>query len=168
MKVYTRTGDQGQTSLASGERVAKTHPRLEAYGTLDELSSHIGLLLTELSDDALRTTLLDIQRTLFEIGARLASTQPYPLTLPVAEIEAEIDALAAPWRGFTLPGGCRAAAQAHVCRTVCRRFERRLLALPDAPTDIVQYANRLSDFLYVLALHLNKISGREENYWRKG
>lgn len=182
--IYTRHGDQGQTSLATGERVAKTHPRLEAYGTLDELSAHIGLLLADVTDETHREELLAIQRHLFTIGGQLASTGSAGVTPvsvaggtpapPVLALERAIDAADAPlggWRGFILPGGTRAAAQAHVCRTVCRRFERRLLALAadvDVAPDTLQYANRLSDYFFVLARHLNYLAGQEENYWRKG
>lgn len=174
--LYTRTGDTGTTSLATGERVAKTHPRLEAYGTLDELNAHIGLLLTSIDEETDRTCLTAIQNRLFTLGAALASSEDYPLALeePLACLERaidEADALRGPWRGFVLPGGTRAAALAHLCRTVCRRFERRLLALAadvDVAPDTLQYTNRLSDYFFVLARHLNYLAGQEENYWRKG
>ena len=176
--IYTRKGDSGMTSLATGERVRKDSLRLECYGTIDELNSHLGLLLAEVEEEAARQRLVGIQNTLFVIGAVLASPgrndTPCPITGNTIErLEHDIDATAEglpAWRGFTLPGGCRAAAQAHVCRTVCRRAERRMLALQaveDVQPQLLAYINRLSDFLYTLACNLNRISGTEEILWDK-
>ena len=179
--VYTRTGDAGTTSLAGGTRVPKTHIRLEAYGTVDELSSHLGLLAALLTEDADRNELITIQNNLFVVGASLASdttvSKPGPaatLTADAVEkLERAIDVAdepLPPWRGFTLPGGTQAAAQCHVCRTVCRRAERRILALAaEVPVDAVLqvYMNRLSDYLYVLARKINFMSGTDENLWQK-
>lgn len=166
MSLYTKTGDDGTTSLATGQRVMKTDPRLEAYGTIDELNSHIGLLLALAPRH--EALLLPIQNALFNIGAVLAGAPcPPSLHSAVPAIEAAIDALALPpWRGFTLPGGTQAAAQCHVCRTVCRRAERRILTVGDADADVSIYVNRLSDFFYALAIKLNQEAGVEENLWR--
>lgn len=173
-KIYTRTGDQGQTSLADGTRVSKTHPRLEAYGTVDELSSHLGLLASLISEESDCRFLRHIQQTLFTLSALLATedSSPYrPAPLPadaVAEMEQAIDELQTqvpPLRAFILPGGSVAAAQAHVCRTVCRRAERRILALREqAHVDeaVIRYINRLGDYLFVLARSLNIRNGIPE------
>lgn len=180
-KIYTRTGDGGQTSLVGGTRVCKTHPRLEAYGTIDELSSHLGLLSALLQQERQRISLpdterflLNIQHTLFVVSTLLATEEdsnyrPMPLDKgAIAALEQEIDALQSyvpPLRSFIIPGGCRAAAEAHVCRTVCRRAERRVLRLREqAPVsaDVVRYINRLSDYLFILARYLNIQSGTPE------
>ena len=175
---YTRTGDEGLTSLVGGQRVSKTHERLEAYGTLDELESHLGLLCCHVTEASDRNFLLQVQRDLFSIGSILA-TDP-TATAPrccitaeiVAELESAIDAADEPlggWRGFILPGGTTGAAQAHVCRTVCRRLERRMYAVHAlAPLDplLLQYVNRLSDYLFVLAKKLNFLAHVEEIFWR--
>ena len=172
MSLYTKTGDNGTTALATGERVAKTDARLEAYGTIDELNSHIGLLLALAPQH--QDTLLAIQRALFTVGAVLAgapldcSHGSSQFSCEVSAIEHAIDSLTLPpWRGFTLPGGTQAAAQAHICRTVCRRAERRMLMVEDVPQDVRIYVNRLSDYLYALALKLNQEAGVEENLWRQ-
>lgn len=178
--VYTRTGDMGETSLASGRRVRKCCSRLESYGTIDELNSHLGLLLTDVKEEPLRERIIRIQHRLFEVGAILASepdgqypTQCRITAQDVADLEHDIDATSdglPGWRGFTLPGGCRGAAQAHVARTVCRRAERCILSLAEnEPVDpqLLAYVNRISDFLYVLACRLNFFAGTEEILWQK-
>ena len=174
MKIYTRTGDSGQTSLVGGKRVSKTHPRLEAYGTVDELSSHLGLLSSLLTDHHHRQTILTIQQTLFSLSAILATEpeskwQPEPLPPSHTEkLEAEIDHLQQQLpalHAFIIPGGSQAACQAHVCRTVCRRAERCILALTEeieVSADVLRYVNRLSDYLFVLARHLNVSKGIQE------
>ena len=174
MKIYTRTGDSGQTSLVGGKRVPKTHPRLEAYGTVDELSSHLGLLSSLLTDEHHRDVILSVQQTLFDLSAILATEaeskwQPEPLPESLVErLEAEIDALQQKvpvMRAFIIPGGSQAASQAHVCRTVCRRAERCILALAeeiDVSAEVLRYVNRLSDYLFVLARHLNVSKGIQE------
>jgi len=178
--VYTRTGDQGQTSLVGGTRVSKCCARLEAYGTIDELNSELGLLLTYLTEDVDRQRLIQCQADLFSIGSMLA-TEPDSKRSPIQVItnedvtmlEQAIDQAAdglPGWRGFTLPGGSRGAAVAHVCRTVCRRAERRIYTLcQEAPVDemVTAYVNRLSDYLYVLACRINHLEGREEILWAK-
>ena len=180
-KVYTRTGDNGTTSLVGGIRVSKNSTRIEAYGTVDELSSHLGLLVTMMAaDDEDRALLLRIQNNLFNVGTHLATDQSQtPLyasaRLPEGEttlLEQRIDtinALLPEPQGFVLPGGTMAAAQCHVCRTVCRRAERRIDALAEKATvgpDIVEYVNRLSDYLFVLAKIINFNTGHQEILWK--
>ena len=178
--VYTRTGDHGQTSLVGGKRVPKNSLRLESYGSVDELNSQLGLLLTYLDEPADRECLIKIQGQLFSIGNILA-TDPHNMQAcqsqisedDIADLEHSIDLAnegLPGWRGFTLPGGCRAAAVAHVCRTVCRRTERRIYALDaEEPVDksVTAYINRLSDYLYILACRLNFLGGTDEILWRK-
>lgn len=176
--VYTRTGDAGMTSLVGGQRVSKTHVRLEAYGTLDELNSFIGLLVAKVEEQEDKDFLIQVQRDLFSVGSILATdtTERQPkccITQEIVdEMEKKIDATDEPlggWRGFILPGGTEAAGLAHVCRTVCRRLERRMYAVAEiAEIDglLFQYVNRLSDFFFVFAKKLNFSAGVEENIWR--
>ncbi len=175
--LYTRTGDQGQTSLSGGQRVSKTHPRIEAYGTLDELNSFVGLLMANIANEADRETLAQVQRHLFAAGAELA-TPPHMAAPPcaltpdvVSQMEQAIDqadADAGPWRGFVLPAGGQAACLCHVCRTICRRLERRIQAIEE-PTSphVARYVNRLSDYLFALAKKCNREEGIEEKLWSK-
>lgn len=182
MKIYTKTGDAGQTSLVGGQRVSKCCQRLESYGTIDELNSHIGLLITEAADAKDRATLTDIQAALFVVGGYLATdtseheVRPGNIVTPamVAAVESEIDRLQTllpPLRLFILPGGSRAAAEAHVCRTVCRRAEREILRLAQEGADIdpqvTAYVNRLSDYFFVLARKANVDAGVEDVVWRR-
>lgn len=179
--VYTRRGDQGMTDLVGGVRISKSDVRLEAYGTIDELSSHLGLLISLLPpDDDERPVLLRIQNNLFNIGTHLATDQSQtPLyasaRLPEGEtvfLEQRIDQAIAQLpeaQGFVLPGGCTAAAQCHVCRTVCRRAERCIDALAEKATvgpEIIEYVNRLSDYLFVLAKIINFNTGHPEILWK--
>ena len=177
-KVYTKTGDNGTTSLVGGKRVPKDCVRLESYGTIDELNTQIGLLLTHGGEPSDRETLIGIQKCLFVIGAQLATEPPAEpsstITFEdVTELEHSIDLASEGlpgWRGFTLPGGCMPAALAHVCRTVCRRAERRILTLNASEAvapELLAYVNRLSDYFYVLALRLNFLHGTEEILWKK-
>ena len=179
--VYTRTGDQGQTSLVGGKRVPKSSLRIESYGTIDELNSQLGLLLTYLHEPSDCDCLIKIQGQLFAIGNILAtdpeSTTPCKCKITdedIIELEHSIDLAnegLPGWRGFTLPGGSRAAAVAHVCRTVCRRAERLIYTLDaQEPVDknVTAYINRLSDYLYVLACRLNFLGGTDEILWHKG
>lgn len=179
-KVYTKTGDKGETSIIGGFRVKKCCERLEAYGTVDELSSHLGLLISMLPDGDDRTLLIRIQNNLFNVCSNLATDQSQtPLhdsaKLADGEIEVlehEVDRMMKmlPERqGFILPGGTQAAAQAHVCRTVCRRAERRIVALSEVAIispEIQQYVNRLSDYLFVLAKIINFNAGVSEIVWQ--
>lgn len=171
-KITTRTGDDGTTGLASNARVGKDHPRIEALGEVDELNSQLGLLLTEALPDEIRAQLTTVQHHLFDLGGELAlpgfaGISEEKLGLLDEAIERHNSGLP-PLKEFVLPGGTRAAAQAHVCRTVCRRAERRLVALnrtdPVSPR-LVQYLNRLSDLLFVLARVLN--AGQEPGQWKK-
>lgn len=178
--LYTRTGDSGMTSLVGGQRVPKTHLRLEAYGTVDELNSQLGLLLTYIDEPSDRDVLLAIQNQLFVICSELATAdedlrarRSSVTEEDVRWMEAAIDAAEEGqpgWRGFILPGGTRGAAVAHVCRTVCRRAERRIHALAaEAEVNplLIAYVNRLSDYLFALAKKINLKAGKEENFWHK-
>ena len=179
-KVYTRRGDQGQTSLVGGQRVSKASTRLEAYGTIDELSSHLGLLAAMLPEGHEKDLVERIQNNLFNVCTNLATdqdqTELYPSAyLPegaIKELEDEVDSIMheLPERqGFILPGGTQEAAQAHVCRTVCRRAERRIVALAEEATvspEVQQYVNRLSDYLFILAKKLNFLAGKSEKVWQ--
>ena len=173
MKVYTKTGDAGETSLFSGGRVAKDDPRIEAYGTVDELNSVLGLLSAEPLPDEVIARIRAVQSALFSIGSSLAD--------PEAKLKQDVSAWAAGslevWidamdetldelRAFILPGGSRAAALAQVARTVCRRAERRVLPIENVHPGIVSYLNRLSDALFVLGRFLNARLGIADPEWR--
>ncbi|WP_321334434.1 cob(I)yrinic acid a,c-diamide adenosyltransferase [uncultured Bacteroides sp.] len=177
--VYTKTGDKGTTGLIGGTRVSKTHARLEAYGTVDELNSNLGLLVTYLTEDRDREYLLAIQDKLFAVGSHLATDQdkvtlneasiitPEDVVLMEREIDAADEMLPA-LRFFVIPGGGRGAAVCHVCRTVCRRAERRILALTedyDIDANLLAYVNRLSDYLFVLSRKLNFLEKKGEIFW---
>jgi len=181
-KIYTRTGDKGTTSLVGGVRVKKCDIRLEAYGTVDELCSHIGLLMAHLpSTNEERSLLIRIQGNLFIVGSHLATDQRktplYPSAiLPEGEtemLEQRIDEILEQLpeaQGFILPGGTVAAAQCHVCRTVCRRAERHIDALADVAEvgpEVIRYVNRLSDYLFVLAKKINFNDNQQEIIWQK-
>ncbi len=180
MKIYTKTGDRGETSLASGQRVGKSCQRLETYGTIDELNSHVGLLQCQCTEAATQTFLSQVQCWLFVVGGNLASAadakpiapslQIDPQTMP--QLEQEIDRLQAmlqPLRRFVLPGGCHAAAQAHVCRTVCRRAEREIVRLRETGAtvddNVLALVNRLSDYFFVLSRQLNLAAGMPDVEW---
>lgn len=182
MKIYTKTGDRGQTSLVGGQRVSKCCDRLESYGTVDELNSHIGVLITYCQDERDAAFLTDVQAKLFVVGGYLATdnstreVRQGNIVTPemVAEVETEIDrvqALLPPLRLFILPGGSRASAYAHVCRTVCRRAERCILRLVESGAEVddnvTAYVNRLSDYLFVLARKLNVDNNVEDVVWRR-
>ena len=171
-KIYTRTGDKGDTGLGDGSRVGKDHLRVEAYGTVDELNSVLGLLLAGEVPDNIRTPLTRVQHRLFDLGGEL-SVPGYKAIPDNAseELEATLDELNADLpalKEFILPGGSQAAATAHLARTVCRRAERRLVALMKAE-DIneagVRYLNRLSDLLFVVARSLNRHAGIADVLW---
>ncbi|MBQ9163232.1 MAG: cob(I)yrinic acid a,c-diamide adenosyltransferase [Bacteroidaceae bacterium] len=184
--IYTKTGDKGMTSLVGGQRVSKTDLRLEAYGTVDELNSQLGLLLTEVSDASDHALLNEVQNHLFVVGGYLATDQSTTQlraqsVVTPAMIESlekavdEIDTSLPKLRAFVLPGGTRGASMAHVCRTVCRRAERRILALnnqlkerneAELDANVLSYMNRLSDFLFVLARKMNIIEGQDEIIWK--
>ena len=175
VRIYTRTGDGGETSLFSGGRVLKDHARLEAYGTLDELSSALGVLRAEALAAALDSELASVQEALFAIGSVVADTEgrhPLPSSAwsaaPLERLVDRLDERLAPLTRFVLPGGSRAAALAHVARTVCRRAERRLVALHVSAAPVAEaviYLNRLSDALFVVARALNHEAGVDEPTW---
>lgn len=174
MKIYTKTGDAGTTSLAGGTRVSKTHPRVMAYGDLDELISHIGILRCQCGDE--EPVLRRIQIDLMLISAHFASDRELAKIKPLDEgivgwLEEQIDRLTAllpEQTAFVLPSAPIAASQCHVARTVCRRAERSALLIEDlGDNDELgrRYINRLSDYLFTLARYLCVVSGTEEDFW---
>ena len=177
--IYTKTGDAGRTSLVGGTRVSKTDDRLEAYGTVDELNAFLGLLETYLTDEHDRTFVRQVQNELFAVGSYLATDQSKTKLRAssqvapgqVESLEHEIDRLdenLPPLSAFVLPGGSRGAAVCHVCRTVCRRAERRILALAekvDMTPELLAYINRLSDYLFVLSRKMNHEDKKNEIFW---
>lgn len=179
-RIYTRRGDQGKTSLVGGVRISKSDIRLEAYGTVDELSAQLGMLAALLDENEERQVVIRVQSNLFNVCTHLATDQSQTMLPPsaylqdgeTAWLEQHIDELnqRLPERlGFVLSGGCQAACQAHICRTVCRRAERRITALAEVATvgsDIQQYINRLSDYLFVLAKIINFNEGVQEIIWK--
>jgi cob(I)alamin adenosyltransferase len=178
-KIYTKTGDKGETALFGGRRVAKSHLRVDAYGTVDELNSFIGVLRDAVSDSDIRGKLEAIQHRLFTLGAHLASdpakSLPTPDLLP-ADIQMlenhmdDMDKELPPLRNFILPGGHPTVSACHVCRTVCRRAERLVVALLKSgePVEetVVQYLNRLSDWFFVLGRKLAQDLGAPEVIWK--
>lgn len=178
MKIYTRTGDAGDTSLYGGNRVRKSDNRVDAYGEVDELNAWLGLARASDLDPDLDTALLQIQRDLFALGAQLADpaetvatrvTKTVIADADVARLEELIDRLESelpPLRRFILAGGSAAGATLHLSRTVCRRVERRIVAL-EPPVDpiLLRYVNRLSDLLFVLARIVNHRAGIPETEW---
>lgn len=164
MRVYTRTGDQGETSLSGGTRVPKDHPRLEAYGTVDELNSHLGLVQSMITDSGEKLRLTRIQNLVFVVTSNLAVDNeellkklPGILEEDITELEQAMDMILdqiPPLTNFILPAGHAAVAACHVARTVCRRAERRMITLAgDSAVSpmLIKYINRLSDYLFVLA-----------------
>ncbi len=179
MKIYTKTGDKGQTSLIGGTRVPKHHIRIEAYGTVDELNSWVGLLRDTVNDDSVKTLLTEIQDRLFTIGSLLASDpEKSKMKLPelhdddVTRLEKEIDAIdqvVPPMKSFVLPGGHPIVSHCHITRCICRRAERHTIHLSEGhpvADIIVQYLNRLSDYLFMLARKLSHDLGAEEIPWK--
>lgn len=179
--VYTKTGDCGTTGLVGGTRVPKTHIRLEAYGTVDELNANLGLLVTYLTEKHDVEFVLKVQYKLFAIGSHLATDQERrelheaSIIAPtdVEGVEQEIDAIdeiLPSLRNFVLPGGSLASSVCHICRTVCRRAERRILTLSESCTiapEVLAYVNRLSDYLFVLSRKINFNEGKDEVFWNK-
>ncbi|MCS7310227.1 MAG: cob(I)yrinic acid a,c-diamide adenosyltransferase [Armatimonadota bacterium] len=178
MRIYTKTGDDGTTGLLGGQRVSKDSPRVEAYGSVDELNAHLGLAIAQMpSHERFRQMLQQVQNDLFVIGAELAvPVGKKPVIAPLSEghvlaVERYIDEIEEqlqPLRHFILPGGTAAAATLHVARTVCRRAERRVVSLfhvePGNP-HIITYLNRLGDLLFVMARAVNAAEGVEDIIW---
>jgi cob(I)alamin adenosyltransferase len=172
-KITTRTGDGGETGLGDGARVAKDHPRITALGEIDELNSALGLILAEDVPKELRSVLIEVQHDLLDLGGEL-SIPGHALFKPerVAFLEAEIEKYnrdLPALKEFILPGGSRAAAAAHLARTICRRSERAVVALArkDAVSEPArQYLNRLSDLLFVAGRVLNRAAGNPDVQWR--
>lgn len=178
-KIYTKTGDTGETSLFGGARVPKSHIRIEAYGTVDELNSYLGLVRDHVPSDlpGARQLLKDIQDRLFVIGANLASDPAKHMNVPdvheydLERLEQAMDAMDTelpPLKNFILPGGHPAVSHCHVARCVCRRTERLVVALhhnEPVPEILIRYLNRLSDYLFVLARKLAQHLGAEEIVW---
>ena len=177
--IYTKTGDKGTTSLVGGTRVKKCDPRVEAYGTVDELNAHIGLLAEQIraSHPDCFSLLKEAQHNLFIVQTLLATEADCKYEMPplpadaVAKLEGEIDRLqeiVPKLKYFVIPGGTLAGAQCHVARTVCRRAERRIVEMAETlpvATEISCYINRLSDFLFVLSRHLVLSAGAEESLY---
>ncbi len=183
-KIYTKTGDKGETSLYGGTRVSKAAARVESYGTLDELNAFIGLAKAEISDEKVLSQLQKIQFDLFTVGSEAATPTDKMLLAngknrldlmisekEITELELwmdDFDAELEPLRFFILPSGGKAAATVHVCRTVCRRAEREMVFLNETEEvrpELIKYLNRLSDYLFILARYISKISGEKEDYW---
>ena len=173
-RIVTRTGDGGTTGLGDGSRVPKDSPRIGAIGTVDELNSHVGVVLAETRPPDVRSLLTDVQHDLFDLGGELSIPGHTAIaTSHIERLEAAVERYNADLpmlKEFILPGGTRAAALAHVARTVCRRAERGLVAL--AVNDSVStssriYLNRLSDLLFVIARALNRAGGAPDVLWQK-
>ena len=170
MSIYTKTGDKGETSLASGVRVAKTDPRIEAYGTVDELNSWIGMLRASLPENHIQDQLSIVQNKLFNLGAALSEAPgEWILADDIRTLETWIDemqAIVPKQKAFILPMGSEPVCRCHICRTVCRRAEREMIE-SNANLTLLQYINRLSDFLFVLARYICHLAGEEEYVWEK-
>jgi cob(I)alamin adenosyltransferase len=174
-KIATRTGDDGTTGLGDGSRTDKDALRVQAMGDVDELNSHIGVLLCEPLPDDLRQELITIQHDLFDLGGELCipgfTMIQEAQVIRLDELLAKYNATLPPLSEFILPGGSRAAAQAHICRTVCRRAERSIVSLGKAETlnpQPRQFVNRLSDLLFVVSRVLNRFAGGSDVLWEKG
>ncbi|MDF1699281.1 MAG: cob(I)yrinic acid a,c-diamide adenosyltransferase [Saprospiraceae bacterium] len=177
MKIYTKTGDQGMTSLYGGMRVSKDDVRIEAYGTVDELNAHIAELIASLDGHKQIELLIEIQNRLFTIGSILASDPTKDLSVPdlresdIVMLENAMDNMDAtlePLRTFVLPGGSSSNSKAHICRTISRRAERRVISLAgisDVNPIVVKYLNRLSDYFFVLSRKIASDLGHHEVPW---
>jgi len=179
MKIYTKTGDAGETSLFDNSRVSKADPRVDAYGEVDEVNAVLGAALSQGVDDDIASVLTAVQKDLFAVGARLADpssriaervTKAAVTTEQIERLETTIDRLETelpPLRRFILPGGSSAGALLHLARTVCRRAERRVVALGTDSVEpgVIVYLNRLSDLLFVMARAVNHRAGIPETEW---
>jgi len=180
MKIYTKTGDKGETGLFGGERVSKDSLRISAYGTIDELNSYIGYTITETVDESIKKNLSLIQNYLFTVGSDLATPEtekntklkiqrtPQSFYIEIERMidkyEAELEEL----KNFILPGGSKSSALLHICRTICRRAEREVVALKKTVTigeNIIIFLNRLSDLFFVLSRFENKVSNHPDVIW---
>ncbi len=178
-RIYTKTGDTGETGLYGGTRLPKFHVRIEAYGSVDELNAHVGYLFESVSDTSVRDLLEHVQNNLFTIGGMLALDPAKSLSVPqisegdIARLETAIDAMEEDLpeiKQFILPSGHITGALAHVVRTVCRRCERDVVALHEhEPVNplILQYLNRLADYFFVVARYLNMLAGARERPWQQ-
>ena len=181
MKIYTKTGDAGETGLFGGPRVSKDHPRIDAYGEVDELNSILGFARTQNLPDEIDSVVGRIQGELFDVGAELATPDPPAhgteliSDAHIRRLEDEIDRFESdlePLKNFILPGGSPGAASLQIARSVCRRAERKIISLNSSASDSVSpnlicYINRLSDHLFVLARSVNRVAGVREPVWVK-
>ena len=180
MKIYTKTGDKGETGLFGGERVPKNSVRIEAYGTVDELNSFIGLTITETADEYVKKLLLKLQNELFILGSDLATPDteknkklnitrvPEKFSLDAEKAIDQFESKLEPLKNFILPGGSKSASLLHVCRTICRRAERRVVELKrheNINDNIIIFLNRISDLLFVLARYENSVSHIPDIKW---
>ncbi len=177
MKIYTKTGDHGETSLYCGGRVKKTHPRMVVCGTLDEMNSHLGVAAASAPATEIAKAVDILQSLIFELGSDIAATGIHEGNARISDahiqlLETEIDRMTAqlpPLRAFILPGGSLAAAHLHVVRTVCRRAERELILAREGEVihdAFLIFLNRLSDYLFTLARYENHLSGHPETEWK--
>jgi cob(I)alamin adenosyltransferase len=170
-RIYTKSGDKGETGLVNGDRVSKSSDRIEAIGSIDELNSFIGLSMSEIMPKIIRNALHKVQHILFDIGNELAapntniiqSHKSKELELVIDDLTSRLDIL----REFILPGGVKTASQLHVARSICRRAERNCIALGNVNPATLQYLNRLSDMLFTMARYLNACEGYKDVTWKK-
>ena len=180
MKIYTKTGDKGETGLFGGERVSKDSLRISAYGTIDELNSYIGYTITETKDESIKKSLSLIQNYLFTVGSDLATPEteknaklkiqrtPESFYLEIERMIDKYDSELEELKNFILPGGSKSSALLHICRTICRRAEREVVALKKTVTigeNIIIFLNRLSDLFFVLSRFENKVSNHPDVIW---
>ncbi len=177
MKIYTKGGDQGETSLIGGARVLKNHSRIEAYGTIDELNAIIGIVRDSSQNASADEQLEAVQNILFSIGSALAAVDGHKMQLPdfeetaIEDLEKAIDLMneeLEPLRNFILPGGDLASSYCHLARTVCRRAERKVVAMQQelqVEPKIVKYLNRLSDYFFTLGRFYTKLNSGKETLW---
>ncbi len=181
MKIYTKAGDQGKTSLIGGTRVPKSHIRIESYGTVDELNSFIGLLSDLVEDAKIKTDLKEIQDRLFTVGSSLACDPEKESALRIPDLKEEditglelamdqMNEVLAPMKSFIIPGGHQAISTAHIARCVCRRAERWCVNMQEedlfVETLVVKYLNRLSDYLFTLARYIGHLNGVADIPWK--
>ncbi|MFM1971894.1 MAG: hypothetical protein RL185_576 [Bacteroidota bacterium] len=181
MKIYTKAGDQGKTSLIGGTRVPKSHIRIESYGTVDELNSFIGLLSDLVEDAKIKTDLKEIQDRLFTVGSSLACDPEKESALRIPDLKEEditglelamdqMNEVLAPMKSFIIPGGHQAISTAHIARCVCRRAERWCVNMQEedlfVETLVVKYLNRLSDYLFTLARYIGHLNGVKDIPWK--